>query len=71
MSREVSETFREISNMKPFSLLKCTVCDNKVERNYKEGDYVTKLTEDKCPKCSNPMYIKMIYVIIPKPQQQF
>ncbi|MDT7891547.1 MAG: hypothetical protein RQ952_02270 [Thermoproteota archaeon] len=66
--REIAETFKEIANMKPLSLLKCPVCGESVERSYKEGEYVTKTVEDKCPKCSNPMYVKLIYVNIP-PQQ--
>jgi len=68
-SRELAETFKEISNMKPLSLLQCTKCGEKVERNYKEGEYVTKVVEDKCPKCASPMFVKLIYVN-PPPQPQ-
>ena len=70
--KEINETFKEISSMKPLSLLKCTKCDEKVERSYKEGEYVSKVVEDKCPKCASPMYVKLIYVNPPpQPQSSF
>ncbi len=65
-SREITDFLREISNLKPISLLVCTVCGEKVERSYKEGEYVAKIVEDKCPKDSNPMYVKLIYVNPPQ-----
>lgn len=68
--KEIAETFKEISSMKPLSLLKCVACDEKIERDYKEGEYVTEIVQDKCPKCSSPMFVKAIYVNPPPQPKQ-
>ncbi len=47
---------------KTVSLVKCKSCDYSLERPFKEGDYVGKTLEDKCPKCGGDLVIKAIYV---------
>ncbi|MDT7885909.1 MAG: hypothetical protein RQ968_00835 [Thermoproteota archaeon] len=70
MSREIIEIIEESLKVKTKTLLECEKCKEKVERDHKEGDYVNKLTDEKCPKCSNIMYIKLIYAIQPVVQKQ-
>jgi len=53
MSREIIEIIEESLKVKTKTLLECEKCKEKVERDHKEGDYVNKLTDEKCPKCSN------------------
>jgi len=41
-----------------YTVLKCSSCNNKVERNFIEGDYIFKKLEGKpCEKCSNTQFI--------------
>jgi len=47
----------------PLTYLKCLECSTVNSRPFKEGDYVFKEVEEKCPKCgSNRMKIIGIYV---------
>jgi len=49
------------------TLLKCTECEKEVERPFKQGDYIGKLSsKDKCPKCGSKMYVHLIYSAVPK-----
>lgn len=48
---------------KPLTHLKCLECGTLNSRPFKEGDYVFKEVEEKCPKCgANRMKIVGIYV---------
>lgn len=47
---------------KTLTSVKCKSCDYSLERPFKEGDYVGKILEDKCPKCGGDLVIKAIYV---------
>lgn len=41
----------------------CLECGLKEVRDFKEGDYVSKITEEKCKKCGKPLKINLIYSI--------
>jgi len=48
---------------KPLTYLLCLSCKTENSRPFKEGDYIFKEVEEKCPKCgSNHMIITGIYV---------
>jgi len=48
---------------KPLTYLKCLECGTINSRPFKDGDYVFKEVEEKCPKCgANRMKIIGIYV---------
>jgi hypothetical protein len=68
MSEKISVFFEQTLNIRPISQLECTQCKHKVERPYKEKEYVNKIVEDKCPKCQSTMYVRAIYVY-PQPKQ--
>ncbi len=55
-----------ISRVQVFSLLKCRRCGEEIERSFKKGEYVGKLTEEKCPKCGDKMFVKYIYMRKPR-----
>ena len=49
--------------LKPLTYLKCLECGTVNSRPFKDGDYVFKEVEEKCPKCgANKMKIIGIYV---------
>ena len=49
--------------LKPLTYLKCPECGTTNSRPFKEGDYVFKEVEEKCPKCGcAKMKIIGIYV---------
>lgn len=55
---------------KPMTYLKCLECGTINSRPFKDGDYVFKIVEEKCPKCgSNKMKIIGIYVKEPQKKQ--
>ena len=68
MSSRVGSPIDEVIRSRNFqTLLKCTNCGKELERPFKKGDYVGKLSpEDKCPKCGSAMYVYLIYVVTPK-----
>lgn len=45
------------------TILECNECKGKKVRNYKNGDFVYKRTEEECPKCEGSMKIKEIYSV--------
>jgi len=55
---------REVGEVpKPLTHLICLKCKTVNSRPFKEGDYVFKEVEEKCPKCGhNRMKITGIYV---------
>lgn len=51
--------------------LKCENCGEKISREFKEGDYVGKLSEDtRCPKCRSTPYIVAIYSRTPRGKEK-
>lgn len=63
MSERITTFFDQAFNIKPLSQLECVQCKHRIERPYKEKEYVNKQVEDKCPKCQSPMYVRAIYVV--------
>ena len=45
--------------------LRCEKCGFKVVRDYKEGDYISKVDDQKCSKCGNNLMVDLIYSIPP------
>jgi len=43
------------------TLLRCPSCGYTKTREFREGDFVGKVTEEKCPKCGENMVIDAIY----------
>lgn len=43
--------------------LLCEKCGFKEIRDFKEGDYISKKSGEKCEKCGGDMYIDIIYTI--------
>jgi len=43
----------------------CKRCDIKIIRDFKEGDYIFKVTDERCKKCGEPMIILAIYDVSP------
>jgi len=62
-SKEINLFIEQVSKVTPKTLLVCPNCKEKLERDYKEKEYVNKEVEDKCPRCSTNMYVKSIYVL--------
>ena len=55
---------------KPLTYLKCLECGTVNSRPFKNGDYVFKIVEEKCPKCgANETKIIGIYVKEPEKKQ--
>ncbi len=53
---------KEDREQKVFTHLECTNCGWKLEREFREGDFVGRISpNDKCPKCGSPMRIMAIY----------
>ncbi|MCS7142209.1 MAG: hypothetical protein NZ920_00205 [Aigarchaeota archaeon] len=53
----------QLKQINPLTYLKCTGCGTVSSREFREGDYVFKETEEKCPKCdSTKMIVEDIYV---------
>lgn len=51
--------------------LRCENCGEKILREFKEGDYVGKVSgEIKCPKCQNSLSIMAIYSKTPKGKEK-
>lgn len=46
--------------------LKCLSCGLKEIRDFKQGDYISKLTGEKCKRCGGDLTILSIYTITPK-----
>lgn len=44
------------------SVVSCLKCDNREEREFREGDFVFKRL-DKCPKCGGELFISAIYAV--------
>jgi hypothetical protein len=45
------------------TILECNQCKGKKVRNYKNGDFVYRQTDEECPKCEGTMKIKEIYSV--------
>ena len=43
-----------------YTIEECPVCGQKTKRAFAVGDYITK-ESGKCPKCSNPTKISLVY----------
>lgn len=43
------------------TVLRCPRCGYKKTREFKEGDYVGKIVDEKCPKCDARLVIDAIY----------
>ena len=39
----------------------CLKCGLKEVRDFKEGDYISKITNEKCKRCGGPLKINLIY----------
>ncbi len=50
--------------------LHCPKCGRKMLRPFKEGDYVGKIAQDKCPLCSTQMVIVSIFAKAPKQKKK-
>ncbi len=50
--------------------LLCVICGEKILREFKEGDYVGKVSEDVCPKCQSSPSIVAIYSRTPKGKEK-
>ena len=48
----------------------CSGCGLKEIREFKEGDYVGKLTDEKCRRCGNLLKINLIYSIETKKEKR-
>lgn len=46
--------------------LKCEACSLKILRDFKDGDYVFKKTDEKCSKCGGNLTITAIYDVSPR-----
>jgi len=42
--------------------LTCKNCSFKEIRNFKEGDYISKVDDKKCSKCGGDMIVDLIYI---------
>ncbi len=51
--------------------LHCPKCGRKMLRPFKEGDYVGKVAQDKCPQCGTSMVIVSIFAKVPKQKKKF
>ncbi len=53
---------KEEREQKIFTHLECVNCGWKLEREFREGDYVGRVSpNDKCPKCGSSMRVMAIY----------
>lgn len=50
--------------------LLCDECGEKFSRSFREGDYVGKPSEDKCPKCQSYSFVVAIYSRTPKGKEK-
>lgn len=50
--------------------LLCMECGERFSRPFKEGDYVGKISEEKCPKCQGYSSIAVIYSKTPKGKEK-
>ena len=41
--------------------IRCTSCNFIVKRGFREGDYVGKIVDERCPRCGGEMAIESIY----------
>ena len=48
----------------------CLGCGLKEIRDFKEGDYVGKVTDEKCRRCGNSLKINLIYSIETKKKRR-
>jgi DNA-directed RNA polymerase subunit RPC12/RpoP len=46
--------------------LKCVNCGLKEVRDFREGDYISKYTGEKCKKCGGNLQIFLIYSVLPR-----
>ncbi|WP_338248991.1 hypothetical protein [Pyrodictium abyssi] len=52
---------RREAGQRVVSVLRCTSCNISVKRGFREGDYVGKIVDDKCPQCGGSMVVESIY----------
>jgi len=48
------------------SMLQCSSCAHKWEREFKEGEYVGLRVDENCPKCGEKVIVAAIYAKPPK-----
>ena len=60
---------REKPILTPLTYLKCLSCETINSRPFKEGDYVFKETEEKCPKCGGTK-MKIIGIYVKEPPKE-
>lgn len=41
--------------------IRCTSCNFIAKRGFREGDYVGKIVNERCPRCGRKMTIELIY----------
>jgi len=58
---EARKAFAREERVKIVSILQCRKCGLKFGRRYRPGEYVGMTVEDKCPKCSGPAFVTLIY----------
>ncbi len=54
------------SKLLVYTIEECPVCGQKTKRAFAVGDYITK-DGAKCPKCSNPTRVSLVYAESSKP----
>ena len=52
---------RREAGQRVVTVLKCGSCNVVIKRKFREGDYVGKTTDEKCPQCGSNMIIESIY----------
>ncbi len=60
---------REKPIIRPLTYLKCLSCATINSRPFKEGDYIFKEIEEKCPKCGGEK-MKIIGIYVKEPPQE-
>ncbi|MDG6927402.1 MAG: hypothetical protein JRN26_07010 [Nitrososphaerota archaeon] len=53
---------------KYYAVEECPKCGYKIKRDFKDGDYVLKIS-GVCPKDNSPMFISMIYTEVEQPKK--
>ncbi|HIQ23536.1 MAG TPA: hypothetical protein EYH50_00620 [Pyrodictium delaneyi] len=52
---------RREAGQRVVSVLRCTSCNILIKRGFREGDYVGKIVDDKCPQCGGSVVVESIY----------
>ena len=51
--------------------IRCNDCEFREIRDFKKGDYILKVVEEKCPKCQTGMTIEGVYIIREEPKEVY